>query len=64
MPEWRVREPPSDRVAHESLNAAAPAEVVRVHDPALQPGTISLDPLPDHLQPELVETAEHREIRR
>jgi hypothetical protein len=36
---------------------------VRLDDPARQHRTIRLDPLPDHLQTKLVETAEHREIR-
>ncbi len=60
-----MRKPSGHRVAGEPLTATAvapPVELTR-RDPARQHRPIRLKPLTHHLQPELVETAEHAKIR-
>jgi len=64
-PERLVRQPPGHRVPRRSLASAAttpPVELARL-DPTRQHRAIRLEPLTDHLQPELVESAERAKIR-
>ena len=61
-PERLVRQPPDHGVAEDSLAAAAVAPVIGVDDPAREHGTIRIETLPGHDQPELVQAAEHCQV--
>jgi len=58
-----VRQPPHHGVPSDALAPAATTPPVRLHDPAGQDSTVRLKPLPDDLQPELLETAERGQVR-
>ncbi len=58
-----VRQPPDHGAARDSLAAAAVAPVVGVDDPAREHGTVRIEALPGHDEPELVEAAEHGQVR-
>jgi len=51
------------RAARDTLAAAGMAPVVRLDHPARQQGTIRVESLASHDQPELVRAAEHRQVR-
>lgn len=63
MPERLVRETPCVGSAGERLAAAAPAPRIWLRDPALDHRPIRVQTLADGHEAELVETAEHRQIR-
>ena len=58
-----VRQPADHGAARDALAAAAVAPVVGVDDPAREHGTIGVEALPGHDEPELVEAAEHGQVR-
>jgi hypothetical protein len=58
-----VRQAPNHGVTWRPLAAAAPTPLVRLHDPARQDSTARLESLPGDLEAELVESAEHGQIR-
>ena len=58
-----VRQPADHGAARDALAAAAVAPVVGVDDPARQHGPIRVEALPGHDEPELVQAAEHRQVR-
>jgi hypothetical protein len=60
--EGLVREPADDGAAGDALAAAAAAPVVVVDDPARQLGTIRVEALPGHDEPEFVQAAEHGQV--
>jgi hypothetical protein len=57
-----VREPSDDGASGDALAAAAAAPVVVVDDPARQLGTIRVEALPGHDEPEFVQAAEHGQV--
>jgi hypothetical protein len=58
-----VRQAPNHGVAWRPLATAAPTPLVRLHDAARQDSTARLESLPGGLEAELVESAEHGQIR-
>ena len=58
-----MRQPSEDGVARRALAAAAAAPLVGCHDAARQHRTIRLEPLPEHLKAELVQSAERGQVR-
>jgi hypothetical protein len=59
-PERFVRERPGHGVPRRALAAAATTPFIGFNDPTRQDRVAGLEPLPGHLQPELVESAEGR----
>lgn len=59
-----VREPARHRVSQPPLAAAAVTPVIGLNDPAHEDRSLVRHELPGHLQPEVVKTAEGREVRR
>ena len=57
-----VRQPADHGAAGDALAAAAVAPVVGVDDPAREHGTIRVEALPGHDEPELVQAAEHGQV--
>ena len=62
-PQRLVRQPAGHRVPRCALTAAPPAPLVRVDHPAGQDRPIRLQPLPNHLQAELVQACERGQVR-
>ena len=62
-PQRLVRQPSQDGVARRALAAAAAAPLVGCHDATRQHRTIRLEPLPEHLKAELVQSAERGQVR-
>ena len=58
-----VRQPADHGAARDALAAAAVAPVVGVDDPAREHRTIGVEALPGHDEPELVQAAEHGQVR-
>ena len=61
-PERLVRQPSDHGASRDALAAAAVAPVVGVDDPAREHGTIRVEALPGHDEPELVQAAEHGQV--
>jgi hypothetical protein len=62
-PQRLVRQPTHHGVAEHPLATATAAPPVRLGDPASKHRTPRLEPLPDHLQTQLIDPAERRQVR-